>query len=185
MGFRYFLRHHQRGEPLHNVFRIGISSEETVLGKSVFSAGIFSYGDLSANFNGMRFWNHVLQKSDDVMGKSFNIGPYIECQNKYWKQVARVDLRNYFDWASDEGINWSRFATEKSAGKVRKQLLELTRRNKASQIAYKCPMDGRKLRDMVKKYGDFAPWFINAEGLGVRSMFGWKPSTPAIGKSAW
>ena len=92
MGFTYFTKHYQKGKDIKDVLSYGIALEKTILGGNVFATGVFSYGDLSANFNGMRFWNHVLQKNDDILGSEHNLGPYVTCSADKWQVNEKLSL---------------------------------------------------------------------------------------------
>lgn len=64
-------------ENLRRNFYNGAKIELIVLGGNRFQTGVFSYGDLSAEFNGMRFWNHMLQLRDDILGSEQNLAPIL------------------------------------------------------------------------------------------------------------
>jgi len=57
-GFRYFSNHHLKKKSLKSVLTLGILKEKTILGGNRLATGVFSFADLVANFQGMRFWNH-------------------------------------------------------------------------------------------------------------------------------
>lgn len=90
MGFDYFTKKYIKGGNIKLILNYGGAMEKTILGGNIFATGVFSYGDLSANFNGMRFWNHMLQQHDDILGTDHNIGPYIICQDKKWPLTRRI-----------------------------------------------------------------------------------------------
>ena len=117
MGFQYFDRHYLRGHSLKRVLKRGIFFEKTILGGNVLATGVFAYSDLAANFNGMRFWNSMLQKRDDVLGPEHNVGPYLACEQGKWVQLKDIDFTPFLDLSSDESINCSKFA---SRGGVKK-----------------------------------------------------------------
>jgi hypothetical protein len=163
-GFDYFTTNYlERKGPL-KAMKMGIFLEKFLLGGLKLENGIFSYGDLSANFNGMRMWNHMLQLRPDVLGDDFNIGPYIVCRgNGHWEQVKKIDFRNYIDDAMDESINCSKFASQKTADKFTDRL---------SLMGMTCPMDKVRLDRAAIKYGEFAKWLINKDGSGKIKYFG-------------
>lgn len=160
-GFMYFKRHYLKGHSLKRVFKFGIKGEKTIFGGNKLATGIFSYADLSSNFNGMRFWNHMLQLRDDVMGD--NHGPYIECQDNRYVQVKPIDFRHYMDESMDESINCPKFATKKTMNKYLKRV---------EALGYTCPMSKQTLETMQQKYGEFSHWIINEEGPGKVKYFG-------------
>lgn len=173
MGFIYFKNHYLKGKPLVSVLKNGVFREKTALGGNLFATGVFSYGDLSANFNGMRFWNHLLQKHDDVLGKSENLGPYVECQSGKWTVNSKkpIDFRNYIDASMDESINCSKFARASGEEKFRNSLVRLS--FVGSKGASVCPVEPDKLKAIEKKYesSGVEEFIINPKGTGQVSYF--------------
>ena len=97
----------------------------------------------------MRFWNHVLQKREDVMGQ--NIGPYVTCNNDKFEAVKEnpIDFTKYVDKSMDESVNCSKFATKSAVRKVRKSLERLS---EEYDVEFKCPMSMEDLQSMYDKY---------------------------------
>jgi len=155
-GFHYFQDQYLKNKGLEKALKIGIAKEKFMLGGNLLGNGVFSYGDLAANFNGMRFWNHLLQKHDDVLGKNQNLGPYISCQNNRFVQIKKVDLIDYFDHSMDEGINCSKFPRLETALKVKKNI---------EKLSLNCPVDPNTLNVLKEKYGKTSKWILNSEGL--------------------
>jgi hypothetical protein len=167
MGFQYFDRHYLRGHSLKRVLKRGIFFEKTILGGNVLATGVFAYADLAANFNGMRFWNHMLQKRDDVLGSEHNIGPYISCTDGKWEQVKEIDFTAYLDSSSDESINCSKFATKKGLKKYEQYL---TNNNMACPIRTEL-LEDLKIKYNVETHGDsksrpLSHWILNLDGNG-------------------
>lgn len=162
-GFIYFSDNYLQGKGAVYSARMGAFREKTILGGNKLANGVFSYGDLSANFNGMRMWNHMLQRRDDVLGTDHNIGPYISCENDKWTQVKEIDFRNYIDDSMDEAINCSKFTSESTVTKFKNNIKARGLEN--------CPVDQRRLDDMVVKYGPSSKWMVNQKGNGVVKYF--------------
>ncbi|OUR99797.1 hypothetical protein A9Q84_01855 [Halobacteriovorax marinus] len=174
MGFKYFKSHHIKGKKLRKVLKRGIFSEKTILGGNILATGVFAYGDLSANFNGMRFWNHVLQRRDDVLGADQNIGPYILCvDNSFVVNTENpIDFKNYIDASMDESVNCSKFATKNGARKYKRAM---------EKRGFSCPMSQSSLNEILTKYGVVTPkdrkkrpishWIINTDGNEDVSYF--------------
>lgn len=156
-GFYYFTKNYLDKKGTIRALKVGIAKEKIYLGGNKIGNGVFSYGDLGANFNGMRFWNHMLQKRADVLGADHDIGPYVVCENNKWKQVKAVDFRYYIDDSMDESINCSKFPSKSTVRKVQLAI-------KARHLS--CPVDQKRLDTMISKYGVLSHWIINEEGIG-------------------
>lgn len=161
-GFYYFKKNYLNNKGVIKAVKQGITKEKIYLGGNKIGNGVFSYGDLGANFNGMRFWNHMLQLRPDVLGEKHNIGPYVKCVDKKWVQVKEIDFKYYIDDSMDESINCSKFPSKSTLKKVIKEVKE---RNLS------CPMDRNRLDKMLAKYGEMSKWIINEEGLGELKYF--------------
>lgn len=167
MGFSYFTKHNLKGKSIKKVLKGGVVFEKTILGGNFLATGVFAYADLSANFNGMRFWNHVLQKQDDILGAEYNRGPFVKCEDGLWKinESNPIDFSDYVDASFDESINCSKFATKAGARKFKKAIAE--------RGFSGCPIDSSKMNEMREKYNhhEIGKYIINVEGLGTVSYF--------------
>ncbi|MFZ4715318.1 MAG: hypothetical protein ACOYL6_16465 [Bacteriovoracaceae bacterium] len=159
-GFVYFTLYYLEGKNIDRVLSKGEFGERTVYGGTRLATGVYSFADLTANFNGMRFWNNMLSLRPDILGKSY--GPYIKCKNDRYAKVKNIDFLEYFDDGFDEAINCSRFASGKAAKKLKAKLNEL--KNNDPDHEYTCPVDSSKIPALVEKYKEFAPRLINLEG---------------------
>lgn len=156
-GFLYFKRHHLKEKKLEKVLKYGRWQEKWTLGSK--TTGIFSFADQAANFNGMRFWNHLLQKRDDHLG--VNHGPLIVCENNRFKKIKDLDFRPFIDDSMDEGLNCSKFLTKKQARNVKRRIKEL----EVDGQDYSCPVNSQSPTILTEKYGyKLAPFLFNFEG---------------------
>jgi len=166
MGFSYFTQYYSKEKSIQKILKGGIFKEKTFLGGNILATGVFSYADLSANFNGMRFWNHVLLKHDDILGAENNLGPYISCVDAKWKVEEKnpIDFKNYIDASMDESINCSKFASKSGAQKFKTAI---------GNLGFGCPIDPAKLKEMQDKYApsDIQHLIINDDGNGTVSYF--------------
>ena len=64
------------------------------------TTGVRSFGDLSANEAGMRFYGEI----------HFGPNPYIRCEQGQWRRGRSFDIRNYVTPAWDESVNCSEFS---------------------------------------------------------------------------
>ncbi len=171
MGNDYFERYYRKGKSLLSILKHGVFLEKTILGGNVLATGVFSYADLSANFNGMRSWNHMLQKEDDILGAKYNEGPYITCNNQEWIQNKEIDFSNYIDLSMDESINCSKFASKKGTRKFINSIKSLNKfcLEKNSSYAelqkYDVPIPGDKRERTISHF------ILNREGHKKVSYF--------------
>ncbi|MBI2522603.1 MAG: hypothetical protein HYV97_19440 [Bdellovibrio sp.] len=163
-GYAYFKKLKGKHKKIKEVLRFGHYSEKYFLGAQ--TTGIYSYGDLAANFHGMRFWNHLQLKSQDILGPEYNQGPYVVCQAGKWQKKLvegkfPFNWKNYIDLSWDEGNNCSAFRTKALLNKVkhRIQILE----NRTGQ-RYSCPVDPEGISALKEKMFPYSKWFINSDG---------------------
>ncbi len=81
-------------------------TEYTIYG--IETTGVYSYADLNANFNGMRFWNSFLLKKPDILGLIKE--PHVSCINNQWVLIKDFDMRDFIDISFDEAINRSLYS---------------------------------------------------------------------------
>lgn len=156
-GFLYFTKHYLKNKSIESTLKYGTIQERYILGGMFLETGIFSYGDLAANFNGMRFWNHILLKNDDILGSEHNLGPYVVCKDNRWVKNQNIDFTNYFDNTFNEAYNCSKFATDKGANYFKK---ELEKQGKT------CGFAPGLTSTLESKYGEYSKWILNYDGLG-------------------
>lgn len=156
-GFLYFKRHHLKGKRLEKVLKYGRWQENWTLGAK--TTGVYSYADQSANFNGMRFWNHVLQKRNDYLDQ--NHGPLVNCVEGKWTKVKELSFAPFIDDSLDEGLNCSKFSTKKLTKRVLKRVKEL----ESDGQNYQCPVRNDSIDVLNEKYGSkLAPYLFNFKG---------------------
>lgn len=76
--------------------RFGLSNEAGILG--IWASGVFSYGDVEANYQGLRFYRRFCLDGEN---------PYLEKENGRWKLAVAPDLRDFVSPAWDETFNLS------------------------------------------------------------------------------
>ncbi len=156
-GYYYFNLHYLGKKEVKKALKFGLFMEYFNLG--AYKSGVMSYGDLAANFNGMRFWNHILAKRKDPLNQ--NLGPYVKCRRGKWVFNKEVDWSQYVDESFDEAINCSRF---------RKGIMVQSVKERVRRVNYKdgelktCPLAPHKLKNMLKKYSQFSPYILNEKG---------------------
>lgn len=112
------------------------------------TTGVYSYADLTANFNGLRYWNKILAKQQDPLTHN-TVSPYISCQNKKWVIVEEFSFKPYIDLAWNERINCSLYRNQ--------QLLEKAKRHQLACLTNRLP---------AQKYSTL-PSLLNLKGVAV------------------
>ncbi|MCE3013726.1 MAG: hypothetical protein LW878_11735 [Proteobacteria bacterium] len=180
-GFKYFENYHLKKKPLANTLKLGIFIERTILGGNPLATGVFSFADLVANFQGMRFWNHILQESADVLQE--DLGPYVTCSEGMWVMVKKINFKDYVDAGFDEGQNCLSLATSHATRGVLAEIDSLESR--AVERRYSCPIDSAALENAKKRYEVLLPEDSRKQMIGdllfnpwgeIRQYKGsWKP----------
>ncbi len=147
-GYRYFQNYHIKNKSLAYTLKLGIFKERTILGGNPLATGVFSFADLVANFQGMRFWNHILQEHEDILGE--NIGPYVACIENKWVAVKSIDFKKYVDAGFDEAQNCLTLSTNKATKGVLFEIENLERNSPDKK--YTCPINQEKLESAKKRY---------------------------------
>jgi hypothetical protein len=136
---------------IDGAIKFGENSENGVWG--ILSGGVYSNGDLAANFDGMHFWQELTSGSN----------PYFSCKNGIWKHLREFDWSNYVSDAWDEAINCSHFrdkTMEKSIA-LRVELIQ-----KASgKKNLKCPVEPDKCSPLLNLYPGIAQSIISSKCL--------------------
>ena len=155
-GYSYY-EIYQDGDEL-SALQFGDLTESTLYGE--LTTGIFSYADLAANLNGLRFWNRILGLKPDPLSGQPVRNPYIQCVDKQWQRVRDFTWQDYVDPAWDEAINCNAFRNQRLLEKVKKRIAEAT--NGGTCPLY--PVDRYLLEE---KYGDLLGYVYNPQGNRV------------------
>lgn len=122
-GWEYF----QTGS-LKEALALGIQDEEGLDG--YIGSGVYSYGDLSANFAGLGFWKSLLGGPT----------PYVECREGRFVFKRAFSWRDYVTSAWDEALNCSKYVTPQMASAVQ---------GKISQLHLSCPAEPSTCQAML------------------------------------
>lgn len=161
-GFGMWLTYKKKGDPakgLQAALNKSESSENQYFGLQ--TTGIKSYGDLSANYSGMKFW---LSLTDGPQ-------PYFKCEDDKWTQVREFRWAEYVDASWDEAINCSVFDTDnfkKSVDKHQAMLEERAKRNGREQ-RFKCPVSTQECEKLTKLRGKNAAQLLGPGCLDAKA----------------
>ncbi|MDZ7752363.1 MAG: hypothetical protein U5S82_11980 [Gammaproteobacteria bacterium] len=172
-GWAYFERTRYEGESIEDAMKWGRRQEAGTFGYT--TTGIHSFADLTANFNGWRFWNDILRTQDDPLKgliSNFFGDPYVECEVqlisslkhrkivKAWRLNKRFDLSEFVDGAWDEGNNCNSYADPTIEGKVDTRVSEIA-------PGLRCPVEPIECLNARRKYGKFAKHLLHPRCLTI------------------
>jgi hypothetical protein len=177
-GWSYFDIAYQRERGIREALAFGERSEETYFG--LYTTGVYSYADLVANFEGMRFWLRVLGTAPDPLesGYFFN-RPYIRCGKRLglfgerrWRIRRRVRLAAYLNAAWDEGVNCSRYRSAEIEQPIRQRVHELELRD---GVDYRCPIAPDRCVVAAERYREHASRLLHPRCAGAEAEPRWRP----------
>ena len=163
-GYTSFEQAFIDGEGVDAALEYGDLTERTYFGALV--TGVYSYADLAANFNGIRFWVHLLGRYPDPLGGA--VQPLVGCEEDSWKLLRAFSWADYVDAAWDEGVNCSLLRNEGMREKLVAAVADLQR---DSGHPYACPLGRGDEPAMRAKYGRFFGALVNLDGFGVIGSF--------------
>lgn len=142
----------------YSALQFGDLSESTFYGE--LATGVFSYADLAANLNGLRFWNSILALKKDPLSAAAVTQPYVQCIDNQWQLTKEFDWMQYVDPTWDESINCSAFEDDILLKKVQKRIAQ-TSHGKS------CPMVEVNLKVLEEKYGGILHHVYNSSRNNV------------------
>lgn len=164
-GWRYYEIAAEEGEGLAAAMAWGESVERSYFG--LLTTGIYSYADLVANLEGLRFWSHLLAEGPEPLPAAEGADPpYVACVRGgeagrgSWRLRRELDLADYVSPAWDEAVNCCRYRSEEIAGKVRRHVAAL------GEDA-RCPVDAAACADARDRYGALAERLLHPRCLAA------------------
>lgn len=156
-GYQFYLQLNQDRSNLDEILKRSIWTEDTYNGLTF--GGIKSYGDLVANYQGMRFWSKLV-------GPKFpDDQPYLKCENKKWVILRPFDFREYVDAGWDEAINCSEYKSVEFAQSVESAIKKL---QTTKEQYYSCPIFPEDCVSLVKKYQTLSSMLIHPKCLAAK-----------------
>lgn len=149
-GYYYFEYIYKKNKTLQDAFAYGEMTERTYYGLE--TTGIYSYGDLAANYDGLKFWERV-----NNLNLAPGVKPHFTCQNNVWKKTARFNWADYMTPAWDEATNCSRFKSDDMDFGIQKRIKKLEDK-RFTRLT--CPIKPSNCQKMIAHYGSVAPHFI-------------------------
>ncbi|UCE85663.1 MAG: hypothetical protein JSU66_15235 [Deltaproteobacteria bacterium] len=169
-GWSYFEIAHRDRKGIATAMEWGERSERTYFG--LHTTAIYSYADLSVNFEGLRFWLRLLGAERDPLERGYGFNrPYVTCSKRFvwfgkprWRVRRRVKLSDYVTGAWDEGVNCSRYRNAEIAALVSQRIREREREDAAD---YQCPIEPGACVRAQARYGPHAPRLLHPRCAGV------------------
>ena len=96
-GFEYFNIAYLLGKGEIAALKYGDFTESSYYG--YFGTGIYSYGDLAANYKGMQFWASITGNYKPTSQ------PLLICENNQWVKNYEFKWEDHVDALLDEGVN--------------------------------------------------------------------------------
>lgn len=116
------------------------------------ATGVFSNGDLVANYSGFQFW---LALADGA-------NPYFKCAQGQWRMVRKFDFAAYVNSGWDEAINCSKFRGAAKAGVEKNQIaLERKALKNGRNQRYICPVSYDQCKKLTKQYSQYLSSMIS------------------------
>jgi hypothetical protein len=109
------------------------------------TTGIYSYGDLAANFDGLKLWNNLISQNPAHKNS------YVTCVNNTYYRTRYFDWKEHVTAAWDEGINCSSYRDKELENFVQMRL---------DKLGLSCPVKPKACPDLLKLYGALAPRLI-------------------------
>lgn len=162
-GWKYYEIALLEGEGVEAAMDWGESAERSYFG--LFTTSVYSYADLVANLEGLRFWTHLVGDGPDPLGVPADADPpYVVCSEgsgdgpERWALRREVELAHYVSSAWDEAVNCPRYRSEAIAERVRQRVAALGRE-------YRCPVRPVACVEARERYGDRAERLLHPRCL--------------------
>ncbi|MBF0314327.1 MAG: hypothetical protein HQK50_07100 [Oligoflexia bacterium] len=151
-GYTYFKKAYlnKNTHGIQDALDYGHTSEKYYFGLQ--TTGIYSYGDLASNYDGMRFWKKLIGIRTTTGDNTIDEQPYVICKNGKWQANPQVKFSwgDYVNPAWDEAINCSSLRNPWMDEKV---YFEMQEKAKAQgKDGYSCPLSVDACQSIVKEY---------------------------------
>ncbi|WP_148059364.1 hypothetical protein [Sinobacterium caligoides] len=157
-GWQYFAETQVQHKGLDEMMHWGEQTEDSYYG--FWTTGIYSHADLTANFNGYRFWQRIIAPVSDPLHQFHT--PYLACENGQWVKQRNIDMADYIDGAWDEGNNCLEFSSQSIKKSVEENIALLSAHNKQQ---LNCPIQPQSCQHAVDKYQGYAKDLLQTKCL--------------------
>ena len=130
IGWEYYEKAYLKNKGVEAALAHGEKTERGFFGLK--TTGVYSYGDLMANYEGMKFWRELV---GDIVNTT---NPYVICKDNRYLQVRKFDWLDYVDDSWDEGVNCNLYKNIKYERKISKKLTGLEKKHPG--FRFQCPI---------------------------------------------
>lgn len=153
VGYLFYRRHIKHKQSVKEILRNGKTSERITWGG--FFNGIISYGDLIANFQGMRFFMYLFGEGiDPLTDVNYQGQGPIKCQDGKFKLVEVLSFSDFIDDGMDEGINCNDYTSRLMKKSINKHL---------EKIGMECPVERDRCEALGDKYSKYAKYLLHKD----------------------
>jgi hypothetical protein len=156
VGWTYYKMYYRDDRLLSEALDYGEGTERGIWGLA--TTGIYSYADLSANFQGMRFWARILGE-EDILGTQEE--SYFRCAVGEWTLVRPFLWAEWIEASWDEGVNCNLFADRFEEKLEKSQVVP----GLETVDFRECPVDSSVCEGLQDLYGEFSPRLLSPECL--------------------
>lgn len=164
-GWTYFKKFYLENGDIEDALGYGDKTERFYYG--LRTTGVYSWADLTANFQGMRMWNTFVSDYPDILTRKKE-SPYFICEKDKWQVNRTFSWSHWIDMAWDEAINCSSFANKKLKESIDTVIETLQAKNNQN---LSCPIDFYSLIKLKSKYKEFSSLLLNLDLVRVKKSF--------------
>ncbi len=157
---------YSQNQGIEEALKLAISQERGYYGS--FVSGVYSYGDVSADFAGMIFWSKITPQY--AKQGPFSGPPYFTCINGAWKQTQKFTWAGIINGSWDEAVNCSAFRDKNIHDKVYltiDQIAEVYRQKTGKTVNLHCPILPEQCLEAVQSAKQFAPYLIHPKCIAA------------------
>jgi len=162
LGHGYYIDYQNKKKSVLDIIISGKKAEAGFWGGP--TTGVISNSDLMANFQGMRFFGHLLGEGiDPLTHEENNDSAYFKCNDKQkWELIREFKWSTYFDSSVDEGVNCNTYFKESIQESIFKAIDELET-TFSDGTSFHCPIVKNTCQGLNEKYSEFKEYLLSPE----------------------
>jgi len=146
-GYNYYKIIHDKGKKLADALAFGEKAEKGYFGSDI--SGVYSPGDLAANYQGYKeFWLPLIGSDEKAL---------VKCNRGKYSTLRPFNWGAHVNAAWDEGINCNSYKNEAVNQAIAGRIKEL---EKKRGMSLSCPIIPKECPTMIQYFGEIAPHVI-------------------------